>query len=175
VPTPEHDEIARTVQPTWYPDGQISDDRRSMFTPLYGLTHFHHLFTSRQLVALTTFSDLVGEAREKIEADAVAVGMVDDEISLNDGGTGAVAYADAIATYLGLSVDKGADYWNNICTWHINRETIGHLFTKQAIPMAWDFAETNIFSDSTGNFNGAVDWVAQVGVWLEKVKLSANR
>lgn len=64
-PTLEHEEIAKSAEPTWYPDGQIGDDRCSMFTPLYGLTHFHHLFTPRQLVALTTFSDLVGEAREK--------------------------------------------------------------------------------------------------------------
>ncbi len=157
-PTSEHEEIAKTAQHTWYPDGQISDDRRSMFTPLYGLTHFYHLFTSRQLIALTTFSDLVKEAREKVKADAAA-GMTDDNLSLNDGGTGATAYSDAVSTYLAFAVDKGADYWNAICTWIINRETIGHLYTKQAIPMAWDFAEANPFSDSTGNFGGAVNWI----------------
>ncbi len=161
-PTAEHEAIAKSAKPTWYPNTPISEDRRSMFTPLYGLNNFGDLFTPRQLVALTTFSDLVGEARTKIMADAVAAGMVDDNLPLNDDGMGATAYADAVATYLAFAVDKGSDYWNNICTWHISRETIGHLFTKQAIPMAWDFAEANPLGSSTGNFNGAINWVAAV-------------
>ena len=66
APTPEHESIIQSAEPTWMPDVEISPDRRSMFTPLYGLTHFKHLFTDRQLVVLTTFSDLVAEARERI-------------------------------------------------------------------------------------------------------------
>jgi very-short-patch-repair endonuclease len=119
-PNPEHTNIALKVKPEWVPDADLPHNPRDFKTPNYGMKTFGDLFTPRQLVALTTFSDLVTEAREKIKADAVAAGMVDDEVSLNDGATGATAYADAIATYLGLSLDKGADYWNNICTWHIN-------------------------------------------------------
>ncbi len=161
-PNSEHEAIAKSAKPTWYPDAQISDDRRSMFTPLYGLTHFHHLFTPRQLVALTTFSDLVSEAREKIKADAVAAGIPDDDLPLNDGGIGATAYADAVATYLAFGVDKMTDYHSTICSWHSGRDTIRNTFARQAIPMTWDFAEANPMSDSTGNFNGAIDWVVEV-------------
>jgi putative DNA methylase len=161
-PNSEHEAIAKSAKPTWYPDAQISDDRRSMFTPLYGLTHFHHLFTPRQLVALTTFSDLVSEAREKIKADAVAAGIPDDDLPLNDGGIGATAYADAVATYLAFAVDRLSDRNSTICSWDISRDSTRNTFARQAIPMTWDFAEANPMSDSTGNFNGAIDWVVEV-------------
>ena len=64
---PEHEAIAQQAQPDWEPNVEIPPDRRSMFTPLYGLTHFKDLFTPRQLVALTAFSDLVQEARERVK------------------------------------------------------------------------------------------------------------
>ncbi|MBE9088996.1 DUF1156 domain-containing protein [Microcystis aeruginosa LEGE 11464] len=160
-PNSEHEAIAKSAKPTWYPDAQISDDRRSMFTPLYGLTHFHHLFTPRQLVALTTFSDLVSEAREKIKADAVAAGIPDDDLPLNDGGIGATAYADAVATYLAFGVSKCADKWSDLTTWDKSRDAVSHLFTRQAIPMIWDFCEGNPFCDSSGNFNQSIDWICR--------------
>ncbi|MGL5923814.1 DUF1156 domain-containing protein [Chroococcidiopsis sp.] len=161
-PTQQQEEIARSAKPTWYPDAQIADDRRSMFTPLYGLTHFYHLFTPRQLVALTTFSDLVSEAREKVLADAVAAGMSDDGLPLNEGGSGATAYADAVVTYLAIAVDRLADRNSTICSWDVGRDSTRNTFARQAIPMTWDFAEANPLSDSTGNFNGAVDWITKV-------------
>ena len=161
-PNKKHTEIAREAQPTWKPDSDLPEQALGFRVQGYGMTRHCDLFTPRQLVALTTFSDLVGEAREKVKADAIAAGMIDDGLSLNDGGTGATAYADAVSTYLAFGVDKGADYWSSICSWHISRETIGHLFTKQAIPMTWDFAEANPMSDSTGNFNGAIDWIVGV-------------
>ena len=71
-------------------------------------TTFADYFTPRQLVALTTFSDLVMEAREKVLADARAHwsgAHADDTRRLSDGGLGPVAYADAVASYLALSVD----------------------------------------------------------------------
>lgn len=140
-PTHEMEEIALQAQPTWEPNVEISPDRRSMFTPLYGLTHFNHLFTPRQLVALTTFSDLVQEVREKVKQDSLAAGISNDDISLNDGGTGVQAYADSISVLTALSLDKLVDYNNTICTWNPTNQNVSHLFTKQAIPMSWDFSE----------------------------------
>jgi putative DNA methylase len=167
-PTPEHEEIAKTAEPTWYPDGQIGDDRRSMFTPLYGLTHFHHLFTPRQLVALTTFSDLVSEAREKATQDAVAAGLPDDDLPLNDGGTGARAYGEAIATYLAFAVDRMSEYCSTICTWASNpqMEIVRGTFARQALPMTWDFSEANIFASSTGSITKILDWIDKVLIFI---------
>ncbi len=74
----------------------------------------------------------------------------------------AQAYADAVATYLAFAVDRGADYWSSICSWHSSGEKMRNTFARQAIAMTWDFAEANPFSDSTGNFQGAVSWVVEV-------------
>ncbi|HEU0002298.1 MAG TPA: hypothetical protein VFQ36_15450, partial [Ktedonobacteraceae bacterium] len=130
--------------------------------PMYGMYTWGDAFTPRQLLALTTFSDLVLEAREHVLADAHEAGLPDDGVPLNDGGTGATAYADAVATYLAIAVDKGADYWSAICSWNIARDNVRSTFARQAIAMVWDFAENNPFSDSSGNFDGCISWVAGV-------------
>jgi putative DNA methylase len=117
TPTDATEAVAGQANPKWKPETPIPPDKRSMFTPLYGLTHFHHLFTPRQLVTLTTFSALVQQAREAVKRDAVAVGLPDDDRSVNAGGTGAYAYADALAVYLSFSVSKAADRNSSLCVW----------------------------------------------------------
>ncbi|MGI8687654.1 MAG: DUF1156 domain-containing protein [Thermomicrobiales bacterium] len=160
--TPEHVTIAKQAVPEWEPSAELPRNPRDFKTPNYGLTTFASLFTPRQLVALTTFSDLVGEVRERVRQDAIAVGLPDDDLALADGGMGATAYADAVATYLAISVDRMSDYHSSICSWHSGRDIIRNTFARQAIPMIWDFAEANPMSGSTGNFTGAVDWVFKV-------------
>ena len=127
----------------------------------YGFFGFDDYFSDRQLVAITTFSDLLAEVAELLASDAVAAGMADDGVRLREGGRGATAYADAAVTYLAFAVDKCADYWSTICTWHNSRELIRNTFGRQAIPMSWDFAECNPFSSSTGNWMAMVDWVTK--------------
>ncbi|HZU68943.1 MAG TPA: DUF1156 domain-containing protein [Ktedonobacteraceae bacterium] len=161
-PNEEQEATASQAKPQDVPDTTLPEQALGFRVQLYGMTKHCDLFTSRQLVALTTFGDLVLEARERVLADAREAGWTDDGTSLNDGGRGATAYADAVATYLGIALDKGADYWSTICSWHAGRDTVRNTFARQAIPMVWDFAEANPFSDSSGNYMGAVDWVAQV-------------
>ena len=125
----------------------------------YGLNQWGKLFTDRQLVALNTFSDLVHEARTEIERDAVAAGLSDDPTPLHDGGTGAKAYAEAVSVYLAFAIDRLADAGSSIATW-ASSGFIRFTFARQAIPMTWDFAECNFFSESTGNIRGALDWIS---------------
>ena len=158
APTPEMEAIALTAQPTWKPETPLPADMRSHWTPPYGLTTYGDLFTPRQLVALTTFSDLVQEVRERVKCDAIQAGVVDDGESLARGGGGAAAYADAVGVYLAFSIDKGSDYWSTVCTWHSSKELIRNTFGRQAIPMSWDYVETNIFSDSSGNVSSGIEW-----------------
>jgi putative DNA methylase len=112
---------------------------------------------------LTTFSDLVDEARAQIRHDAVASGLASDA-PFHDGGTGAMAYAEAIATFLSFAVSKSADYWSNICTWRSDPKNlgVGHVFARQALPKTWDFAEGNPFSNSSGSFLVSLDRIARV-------------
>jgi len=158
-PTQEHECIAKQAQPIWKPEISLPNNTRDFKTPLYGIKTFGDLFTSRQLVALTTFSDLVSEAIARAEQDAIAAGIPNDHIPLRDGGTGARAYAEAVGVYLGFTVDKCSDYGSSICGWHVSREILRNTFGRQAIPMVWDYAEGNPFSDSTGNWMAMIDWI----------------
>ena len=152
-PTPEQIAIADSAKPAWSPEMELPHNPRDFKTPNYGLTKFGDLFTPRQLVALNTFSDLVPEAIAKAQTDARAAGMADDGRGLDAGGCGATAYAEAIGVYLGFLVDQVANHASTICGWNHPNTQMRSVFSRQAIPMTWDFAETNIFSDSSGSFN----------------------
>ncbi len=125
--------------------------------PLYGLRTFADLFTDRQLTALTTFSDLLVEVRKQVNNDAVAAGLANDGVRLRDGGTGSVAYADAVVTYLGLAIDKLASRNSSICTWDSSRMHARNVFPRQAVAMSWDFAENNPLGKSSGSWNNCID------------------
>lgn len=156
-PTANHETIAATAKPEWEPEGDLPNDPRNFWTVQYGLGTFASLFTQRQLVALTTFSDLVAEARKKIVADARAAGLADESGPLHSGGTGASAYADAVATYLAFAVSKIGNIGSSIASWMSDRGAFRETFARQAIPMAWDFAEANSFADAGGSFDAAID------------------
>lgn len=154
-------QASQVERPEDVPTQQLPYDPRNVWTPAYGLTTFDSLFTNRQLVALTTFSDLVGEAREQVLTDALTAGLPEGE-RLEAGGTGASAYADAVAIYLALAVSRQTDRLSSLATWQPVGDKVAHVFTRQAIPMVWDFAEVNPFSGSSGNFYSNVVWVAKV-------------
>ena len=152
---------AQVEKPVEYPEGQLAYYPGHLNTNVYGLNEFHKLFTNRQLTALTTFSSLVAEAQAKAEADAVAAGVVNDHIALSAGGSGARAYGEAVGVYLAFAINKLADRCSNICGWDngIKYETVRNVFSRQAIPMSWDFAEANPFSSSSGCFSNGIEWV----------------
>lgn len=125
----------------------------------YGFHEFKDYFTKRQLIALTTFSELVGEAQLKAEADAVAAGMNNDHIALAEGGIGARAYGEAVGIYLSFVLDKLADYNSSVCSWLLLREGLRNTFGRQAIAMAWDYTEANPFSSSSGCWDNMIEWV----------------
>jgi putative DNA methylase len=125
----------------------------------YGLSTWGSLFSHRQLVALTTYSDLVQQARERVKRDALAAGLPEDARPLSEAGIGATAYADAAAVYLAIGVDRLADRCSTICGWDSGFTKIRNTFGRQALAMTWDYAEGNPFSDSTGNFCALLEWV----------------
>jgi putative DNA methylase len=170
-PTAEHEAMARKTKPAWKPDVEFFQQALGFRVGNYGMTKWSDLFTDRQLVALTTFSDLVGEVRDRARRDAVAAGLPDDTTPLSDGGAGASAYAEAVAVYLAFGVSKSADYWSNLCTWRSDPKNlgVGHVFARQAISMTWDFAEGNPLSNSSGNFSVSLDWIARVVALLPVV------
>jgi putative DNA methylase len=155
APTPEHEVITRNAQPTWKPDapsrGTWASNAQGRW---YGFRTFGDYFTPRQLVALTTFSDLVGEARERIRSDTLAAGLPDDDKPLRGGGIGATAYAEAVAVYLAFAVSKAADRNSSLCFWESPMDRLRGTFGRQALPMIWDYAETNPFAGAGGDIYG---------------------
>lgn len=153
APTAEHEAAARAAQPDWKPEVAMPENPRWFSPPLYGLKTYGDLFTPRQLVALTTFSDLVGEAMARVRSDAVAAGMPDDGKALREGGGAATAYSEAIATLLSFVVEKLAESHSSLCTWSAmpKNELVVSTFRRQALPMTWDFGEANPFADSSGS------------------------
>ena len=161
-PTDEHSDAAHVERPADVPNQLIPTRNHNVDRlPMYGMPTWADAFTNRQLVALTTFSDLVGEMHKRVLSDALASGVSEGE-SLEAGGTGARAYADAIATYLALGVSRLADYSNSLATWDVTRDSATHLFTRQAIPMNWSFIEVNPFSGSSGNFFSLLNGICKV-------------
>lgn len=137
------------VNPHWYSP------------PSFGITSYADLFTARQLLMLTTFSDLVREVQDIAASDALAAGMSAAGGSLADGGNGALAYGQAISVYLAFVVDKMADYNSSMCSWRTEGANIRSTFGRQAIPMVWTFAEGNPFSCVSGNFKAMLKNVVQ--------------
>ena len=150
-PTPEHIQAAKVDAGDAGIIGEIATNPRWFSPPAYGMREFSDLFTNRQLVALTTLSELVSEARSKVLEDALAAGIPAGE-RLEDGGVGAEAYADAVATYLAFALDKLADLNNSLVGWEPKAQCPRHLFGRQSIPMVWDYAEANPLSKSSGSF-----------------------
>ncbi|MGI6144139.1 MAG: DUF1156 domain-containing protein, partial [bacterium] len=171
-PLPEHEAVARKAVPKWRPETILDGKCRDQM-PLYGMNKFGDIFSSRQLVALNTFSELVGEVVEKIKSDVTSNVFFNGKRTNCDlyrpsGASGsncvfeASEYAEAVALYLAFAVDKGANYWSSLCTWHQTRMGIVSTFGRQALPMVWDFAEANPISSSSGNFMVGIKQAAEM-------------
>jgi putative DNA methylase len=146
-PDEEHIKAAEECgEPPWKPEGEMNQDCTDIVSGRgYGFTHWHELFTNRQLIALTAFSDLVSQAQEQIMADG-----------------GSEEYAKAVAVYLAFAVDKGVNYWSSCCAWHTSAEKMMSTFARQAIPMVWDYTEANPFSNSSGNWLLGISQAAEM-------------
>ncbi len=159
APTHEHEEAAHQARPDWKPDVEFFQQALGFRIGNYGMTKWSDLFTHRQLVALTTFSDLVGEAMERIRCDALGAGLPDDDKPLRDSGTSAAAYAEAVNVYLAFAVDYAANYWSVIAT--PAEGFIRGTFARQALPITWDYAEAPPFGSTSGSWPGGVNWISK--------------
>jgi putative DNA methylase len=141
--TAVHIEAADVLRPDNVSDSPMPTNPRWFSPPAFGLMNFSDLFTNRQLVALTTFSDLVAEARDRAAGDAKETGLSSED---------AESYANAVALYLAFTVDKFVDRNSTVCTWESGMDRLRGTFQRQALPMTWDFAEANVFGGAGGDF-----------------------
>ncbi|MCG5052819.1 MAG: DUF1156 domain-containing protein [Myxococcales bacterium] len=160
-PFADHEAVAKSAEPAWKSDLNLPNDPRNFWTLNYGLTKYGDLFTPRQLVALTMFSDLVTEARELVRQEAVTAALSADGIGLDNGGTGATAYGEAVGVYLAVTIDKVADYNSSLCAWSPTRDQAKTTFGRQALPMVWDFAEVNTFAHAAGDIGVSIEGITR--------------
>lgn len=150
-PTPEQEQVAQVELPENCPTEEMAHDPRNIWCVNYGLKRFDQLFTPRQLTGLTTLVSLVRDIGPQITRDALAAKMTKEK---------AEEYTKTVQTFLGLAVDRCADFSCALCTWGASNQKVMHLFGKQAIPMIWDFAEANLLADSVGGWSTCSDYVA---------------
>ena len=167
-------EVAYKTEVPWKPEVQLEGKTRVNVSN-YGFTTFGDLFTPRQLVALTTFSDLVAEAMERVKQDAVGAGLTDDKRSLRDGGAGATAYAEAVGVYLAFAIDRMAMTGNSLVRWNAVGEKAQHCFGRQALPMLWDFAEPNFLGSATGSVISAVFYSCDPLNWMNPRMIGSSK
>ena len=158
-PTNEMESAAQNARPADMPDIDLPAKALGFRIQEYGMTKWRDLFTPRQLLALSTFTNLITDVRKQVLDDSKSSGLPQDKRALREGGEGAVAYADAISVYMAFAVDYAANYWSVIAT--PAEGFIRGTFARQAIPMTWDFAEAPPFGSTSGNWMGGVEWASK--------------
>jgi putative DNA methylase len=171
APTEEAEAVANKAEPAWEPNVEFFQQALGFRVGNYGMTKWSDLFTRRQLVMLTTFSNLVTEARERILADCHAreksspsrshLNNSDDTRPLDQSGSGSLAYAEAVSVYLSFIVSRLADFNSTICGWIPVVQATRNTFGRQALPITWDFGELNPFGDWLSNFNAALEKIVK--------------
>ena len=144
-PSKEHIRAASCEHPTWQPPGRLPDKARSISIQSYGFTEWRHLFTERQMIALTTFCDLTKELAAKLDED-----QADKQ------------YARTIQTFIALAISRLAHGCSSFNRWRTKTYTVEGVFPRQGIGMIWNFAEINPFSTTTQNWMNQVEWIANV-------------
>ncbi|VAZ63158.1 DUF1156 domain-containing protein [Mycobacterium kansasii] len=150
APSPEHHAAAQVPTPADIPDTEFPAAALGLRIQAYGMTRHTDLFTARQLTALSTFSALVEEARKLALKDSLEAGRPIGE-PLEEGGSGATAYADCVSAYLALAVSRAADSCSALTMWKNYEDKVVHTFIRQAISMVWDFAEVNPLRGGAGD------------------------
>jgi putative DNA methylase len=159
-PTEEHEAAAKGAIPQWRPDVEFFQQALGFRVGNYGMSKWSDLFTPRQLATLDTLSSLIASVVNKVNQDALAQGIPCDGRGLNAGGSGALAYAQAVAVFLAFAVDRCADFSNTVTRWVPGNQKVMNLFGKQAIAMTWDFPEAALLENTVGGFLPAASYIA---------------
>ncbi len=108
----------------------------------WGLGTWGQMFSPRQLLALQTLVQKLQEIKQSLPVQ-------NDE------------YAKAIVTYLGILMDRIAVANTSFGVWHTGRETLERPMGRQAIPMVFDFPESNPFCSASGSALNQLDWLTR--------------
>ena len=152
-PGEEHERLVRTlVGPKDVPRTELANDPRNIWVSHYGLDEHWKLFSTRQLVLLSTLLSLVNQVKELVRLDMTA----------SNSGHAAMAYDAAVITYLALAISRLTEANSSLCTWSSSRDQTRNVFARQSMPMAWDFVENNPFARAAGDLIVSITTIAKV-------------
>jgi putative DNA methylase len=150
-------DAARSAKPAGYPETYLPEQALGFRIQNYGVHHHWQMFTPRQLTALVKLSESVRAVFSDIICEAMTAGMTQSDSE---------EYAKAIVTFLALALDRCASFNNRFCRWNGNQTVF--IFTRQAIPMLWDFSEANIMGER------AVCWHTAYNICADAVATIAS-
>ena len=150
-PTFEHIQAAQNAVPHWKPVGKLPEKALGFRVGAYGFTEWGELFTNRQLTTLTILIDLAKTLQSLIKSDR--------------------EYADSIHTFISLAIGKYVNKCSSLSRWQSSGSKVVGVFSRQALSMLWDYAETNPFADAPSSWMEQVEWVAGV---VEKLPSNTN-
>ena len=145
TPTDEHIHAASSCESPWRPIGKLSQQASDFRIQGYGLDEWQQLFTERQLLVLMTFANSLSEVGDLVLKHS-----------------GDMTYANAVRTYIALAVSKTVNGCTKFNRWRNSLHFVEGVFSRQAISMVWDFAETNPLALASQNWTGHVEWIADV-------------
>lgn len=159
-PDKTSEEVALSCKPKNIPDTILPDKALGFRVQEYGMKKHSDLFTNRQLCAIECFSDLIGDVRDKVVNDSIS----SNDTALEQNVSCAEMYGNAIAMYLTFALDKVIDRGSTIARWDPTPTQSGviNTFSRHALPMTWDFAESNPIGNASGNFVSSTLLVAKV-------------
>lgn len=162
-PTAAMEQVAAAAKPDWEPEGSLVVDARAFTPTLYGLDTWAKLFNARQLTSLATLSGLIGQVRSLVYTHAVAMREQEERAthSTDEDKHNETAYANAVSTYLSLAISRLADYNSTLSTWKPSGQQAMHTFSRQALPMTWDYTESNVLADSAVCWSNCVKYAAE--------------
>ncbi len=160
-PSPIHENLAKSIEPNWKPSQSMNQDSTDLVSGRgYGFLYWHQVYTSRQLSALTTITDIINDLSNKLKSEFEYQSRgLSGEVPGKDT-MSSDEYANGLSVFLALALGRCSNYWSAFTTW--GGSFIVQTFGRQALPMVWDYTEVNPFSSSTGNWNGAINWIERV-------------
>ena len=113
--------------------------------PLYGFDTWRKMFTNRQLTSLAVFL-------KTTKATGQIVWPIDNSET----------WTESISAYLASMLDRLANQNSSVCRWNNRGEKVEGTFSRFALPIVWDLAETNPLGAATGGYHSALEWVSRV-------------
>lgn len=111
---------------------------RNFNTPGWGIDNYGQIFSNRQICTLNQLVEQFHLLEEKFEKSD---------------------YNKAVLTYLAIWIDRIAVANTSLGVWHTGRETLERIMGRQAIPMTFDYPESNPFCESSGSAINQLDWI----------------